>query len=369
VHRTGGVLLKHLAEHRFQHDLGPDDRLCFFTTAGWMMWNWQASALASGTPLELYDGSPTHPGPSRLFELAAAGGVTALGVSPRFLDAVRQAGLRPRESHPMGALRTLLCTGSPLSADTARWVYDAIAPDVHLAPISGGTDLCGVIIGAGPTAPVYAGEMPVAALGMAADVVDADGRSLGPGERGELVVRTAFPSMPLRFWGDEDGARYRAAYFERFPGLWHHGDFAERTEHGGFVITGRSDATLNPGGVRIGTAEIYRQVAEVDGVVESLAIGQDAGGDTRVVLFVQLAPGLTLDDELSAEIRRRIRSRLSPRHVPAVIVQAPDLPRTRSGKLSELAVRDVVNRRPVANTSALANPECLEFFADVPELT
>jgi acetoacetyl-CoA synthetase len=368
VHRAGGILLKHLAEHQLQHDLGPRDRLCFFTTAGWMMWNWQASALASGIPLVLYDGSPSHPGPHRLFELAAGAGVTALGISPRFLDAVRQSGLRPRDSHPMPALRTLLCTGSPLSADTARWVYDDVAPDIQLAPISGGTDLCGVIIGSGPTSPVYAGEMPVAALGMAADVVDTDGRSLGPGERGELVVRNAFPSMPLRFWGDDDGSRYRAAYFERFPGLWHHGDFAERTLHGGFVITGRSDATLNPGGVRIGTAEIYRQVAEVDGVVESLAIGHETGGDTRIVLFVQLAPGLVMDDAVRDDIRKRIRSRLSPRHVPAVIVQAPDLPRTRSGKLSELAVRDVVNGRQVANTSALANPESLDFFADVAEL-
>jgi acetoacetyl-CoA synthetase len=368
VHRAGGILLKHLAEHQLQHDLGAADRLCFFTTAGWMMWNWQASALASGTSLVLYDGSPAYPGPERLFELARDAGVTALGVSPRFLDAVHQSGLRPVDSVPMPALHTVFCTGSPLTAETSRWVYDAVAPDVHLASISGGTDLCGVIIGAEPTSPVYAGELQAAALGMAADVVDAAGTSLGPGERGELVVRNAFPSMPLRFWNDEDGARYHAAYFDRFPGLWHHGDFAERTPHGGFVITGRSDATLNPGGVRIGTAEIYRQVAEVPGVVESLAIGQDVDGDTRIVLFVQLAPGLTLDDELSAEIRRRIRSRLSPRHVPAVIVQAPDLPRTRSGKLSELAVRDVVNGRTVANTSALANPECLHFFGDVAEL-
>jgi acetoacetyl-CoA synthetase len=368
VHRAGGVLLKHLAEHQLQHDLGPADRLCYFTTAGWMMWNWQASALASGTSLVLYDGSPFHPDGNRLFELARDAEVTALGVSPRFLDAVRQAGLRPADTHPLPSLHTLFCTGSPLAAETARFVYDAVAPDVHLAPISGGTDLCGVIIGAEPTSPVWPGEMQGAALGMAADIVDQDGASVPAGERGELVVRNAFPSMPLRFWGDDDGSRYRAAYFERFPGLWHHGDFAERTEHGGWVISGRSDATLNPGGVRIGTAEIYRQVAEVDGVVESLAIGQEAGGDTRIVLFVQLAPGLVLDDALRDEIRARIRSRLSPRHVPAVVVQAPDLPRTRSGKLSELAVRDVVNGRQVANTSALANPESLDFFADVAEL-
>lgn len=368
VHRAGGLLLKHLAEHQLQHDLGPSDRLCFFTTAGWMMWNWQATALASGVRLVLYDGSPFHPSGTRLFDLTDAEGVTALGVSPRFLEAAAQADVRPRDTHDLSSLRALLCTGSPLSADTARYVYDAVATDVHLAPISGGTDLCGVIVGAEPTSPVYAGEMQAAALGMAADVVDADGHSQPPGERGELVVREAFPSMPLRFWGDDDGSRYRAAYFERFPGFWHHGDFAERTEHGGFVITGRSDATLNPGGVRIGTAEIYRQVATVDGIVESLAVGQEVAGDTRVVLFVQLRAGLELDDALEKEIRTRIRARLSPRHVPAVIVQAPDLPRTRSGKLSELAVRDVVHGREVKNTSALANPECLEFFADVPRL-
>lgn len=368
VHRAGGVLIKHLAEHQLQHDLGPADRLCYFTTAGWMMWNWQASALASGTTLVLYDGSPFHPDGNRLFDLADAHQVTALGVSPRFLDACAQAGLRPRDSHDLSTLRTLLCTGSPLSADTARYAYDAVSTGIHLAPISGGTDLCGVLIGAEPTSPVYPGEMQAAALGVAVDVVDEEGRGTAPGERGELVVRGAFPSMPLRFWGDDDGSRYRAAYFERFPGMWHHGDFAERTVHGGFVITGRSDATLNPGGVRIGTAEIYRQVASVDGVVESLAIGQDVGPDTRIVLFVQLRPGLQLDDGLAKEIRTAIRSRLSPRHVPAVIVQAPDLPRTRSGKLSELAVRDVVHGEPVKNTSALANPECLDFFADVPAL-
>ena len=366
VHRAGGVLLKHLAEHGFQHDLGPGDRLCFYTTAGWMMWNWQASALASGVGLVLYDGSPFHPTGERLFDLAATQGVTALGVSPRFLEACAQAGLRPQDRHDLGALRTLLVTGSPLSADTADYVYRAVVqPDVQLAPISGGTDLCGVIIGAEPTSPVYAGQMQAADLGVDADVVDADGRSLPAGEQGELVIRGPFPSMPLQFLGDDDGIRYRAAYFERYPGMWHHGDFAERTAEGGFVISGRSDATLNPGGVRIGTAEIYRQLAAIDEVLEGAAIGYRSGTDSRVALFVQLRPGLVLDDELAALIRRRIRTNLTPRHVPTVLIQAPDLPRTRSGKLSELAVRDVVHGRPVANTTALANPECLTFFADL----
>ncbi|HST82804.1 MAG TPA: acetoacetate--CoA ligase [Kineosporiaceae bacterium] len=368
VHRTGGVLLKHCAEHVFQHDLGVGDRLCFFTTAGWMMWNWQASALASGIGLVLYDGSPFHPSGERLFDLVDAQAVTALGVSPRFLEACHQAGLRPNETHDLGSLRTLLITGSPLAADTARYVYRAVVPSndaVQLAPISGGTDLCGVIIGAEPTSPVYAGQMQCAALGMDADVVDDAGKSLPVGEQGELVVRRPFPSMPLRFFGDDDGSRYHAAYFERYPGMWQHGDFAERTPEGGWIISGRSDATLNPGGVRIGTAEIYRQLTAIDAVVEAAAIGYQSGADSRVALFVQLRPGRVLDDELADQIRQRIRSHLSPRHVPSALIQAPDLPRTRSGKLSELAVRDVVNGRPVANTGALANPECLEFFSTV----
>jgi acetoacetyl-CoA synthetase len=381
VHRAGGVLLKHVAEHGLQHDLGPGDRLCFFTTAGWMMWNWQASALASGIGLVLYDGSPFHPSGDRLFDLVDARAVSALGVSPRFLEACQQNGLEPRVSHDLGSLRTLLVTGSPLSADTARYVYRSVAPAadvpasgvsssaVQLAPISGGTDLCGVIVGSEPTSPVYAGQMQCADLGIDADVVDADGRSLPAGEQGELVVRVPFPSMPLGFFGDDDGSRYQAAYFDRYPGMWHHGDFAERTPEGGFVISGRSDATLNPGGVRIGTAEIYRQLTAIDGVLEGAAIGYQSGTDTRVALFVQLRPGMVLDDELATLIRQRIRANLSPRHVPAVLVQAPDLPRTRSGKLSELAVRDVVHGRPVANTSALVNPECLEFFAGLDRST
>jgi acetoacetyl-CoA synthetase len=365
IHRAGGVLLKHLAEHRFQHNLGPGDRLSFFTTAGWMMWNWQASALASGVGLVLYDGSPFQPTGERLFDLVDAQAVTALGVSPRFLEAAEQAGIRPAVSHQLASLRTLLVTGSPLSPESAQYVYRSVAPGdvVQLAPISGGTDLCGVIIGAEPTSSVHPGQMQCADLGVDADVVDPDGRSLPPGERGELVVRGPFPSMPLGFWADDDGTRYRSAYFERFPGMWHHGDFAERTPEGGFVITGRSDATLNPGGVRIGTAEIYRQLAGLDGVLEGAAIGYDFAGDSRVVLFVQLRPGLELDQTLVTAIRTRIRANLSPRHVPAIVLQAPDLPRTRSGKLSELAVREVVQGRSVANTGALANPECLAFFA------
>lgn len=368
VHRAGGILLKHLAEHRFTHGLRPGERLCYFTTAGWMMWNWLASGLACGATLVLYDGSPFHPDGNRMFELIDSHRVDAFGTSARFLDACAKAGLRPQDDHDLGTLRTVFSTGSPLSVDGFGYVYDAIKADVELAPISGGTDLCGVLIGPDPLGPVLAGQMPAPALGVAADVVDDEGASTPAGERGELVVRGAFPSMPLRFWGDADGSRYRAAYFERFPGMWHHGDYAERTPQGGFVITGRSDATLNPGGVRIGTAEIYRQVAGFDEVVESLAIGQPVDGDVRVVLFVQLRPGLVLDDELRAAIRQRIRTNLTPRHVPALVVQAPDLPRTRSGKLSEIAVRDVVAGRPVANTGALANPECLDFFAAVPEL-
>jgi acetoacetyl-CoA synthetase len=370
VHRAGGVLLKHLVEHRYQHDLGDGDRLCFFTTASWMMWNWQASALASGIGLVLYDGSPFHPDGGRLFDLVDTESLTALGVSPRFLDALRAAGGAPAADHDLDTLRLLIVTGSPLSAETARWVYGSVLPGrsapAQLAAISGGTDLCGGIVGAEPTSPVYAGQMQAAGLGVGADVVDDQGASLPVGRRGELVVRVPFPSMPLGFWGDDEGTRYRDAYFDRFPGWWHHGDFCERTAEGGFVISGRSDATLNPGGVRIGTAEIYRQVAVFDEVVESAAIGlpgKGEAGDSAIALFLVLRPGLSLDDELTARIQARIRANLSPRHVPGVVVQAPDLPRTRSGKLSELAVRDVVHGRPVTNTSALANPESLEFFS------
>jgi acetoacetyl-CoA synthetase len=368
VHGAGGTLLQHLKEHRLHTDLRRGDRFFYYTTTGWMMWNWLVSGLASEATLVLYDGSPFHPGPAALFDLAAAERVAVLGVSAKFLDAVRKERLRPRETHDLASLRAILSTGSPLAPEGFDFVYEAVAPEVQLASISGGTDIVSCFVGGDPTGPVWRGECQAPGLGMAVDVYDEEGRPAPVGVAGELVCTRPFPSMPVGFWNDPDGRRYRAAYFERYPGVWHHGDFATRTAHGGFVIHGRSDATLNPGGVRIGTAEIYRQVEGLDEVAESLVIGQPVDGDVRVVLFVRLREGLALDDALRERIRRRIRESTTPRHVPARIVQVADIPRTRSGKIVELAVRDVVAGRPVRNREALANPEALELFRDLPEL-
>ena len=368
VHRAGGVLLKHLVEHRLHCDVRPGDRVFYFTTAGWMMWNWLVTGLASGAALVLYDGSPFHPDGNRLFDLADDTGITLFGTSAKFIEAVATAGLRPADTHDLSTVRTITSTGSPLSPEGFETVHQAIKRDVHLASISGGTDLCGCLVAGDPTAPVWAGEIQGPALGLDIDVVDDDGNPAPPGVRGELVCRNAFPSMPLGFHDDPDDRRYRAAYFERFPGLWHQGDFAEWTDAGGIVIHGRSDATLNPGGVRIGTAEIYRQVDKVPEVVEGVVIGQQSGGDTRVVLFVVLRDGVVLDDALVERIRATIRAGATPRHVPAVIGQVTAIPRTRSGKIVELAVRAVVHGEEIDNTEALADPEALAQFRDHPAL-
>ncbi|HEX2466549.1 MAG TPA: acetoacetate--CoA ligase [Thermoanaerobaculia bacterium] len=367
LHGAGGTLLQHLKEHRLHVDVKTGDRLFYFTTCGWMMWNWLASGLASGATLILYDGSPFHPTPSALFDLAAEERVTIFGTSAKFLDSAAKAALSPCHSHDLSALRTVLSTGSPLLPEGFDYVYREVKEDVHLASISGGTDILSCFVLGNPTAPVYRGEIQCAGLGMAVEVFDEGGRRV-IGRPGELVCTRPFPSMPLGFWGDPDRRRYRAAYFERFPGVWHHGDWTMETERGGFVIYGRSDAVLNPGGVRIGTAEIYRQVERLDEVVESIAIGQEWDGDVRVVLFVKLRPGVVLDGELAARIKRAIRENTSPRHVPAKVLQVEDIPRTRSGKITELAVRDVVHGREVRNVGALANPEALEHFRGRPEL-
>ncbi len=368
VHRAGGLLAKHLVEHRLHCDVRPGDRVFYFTTTGWMMWNWLASTLVCGAAAVLYDGSPAHPGPERLFDLIDDTGITLFGTSAKFIDACRNAGIRPLASHDLSSLRTITSTGSTLVAEGFDWVYDNVKADVHLASISGGTDLCGCLVAGDPTSPVRRGEIQRPGLGMDSDVVDDAGEALPSGVEGELVCRSPFPSMPLRFWDDPGDARYRAAYFERIAGVWHHGDFASRTPSGGFVISGRSDATLNPGGVRIGTAEIYRRVDTMPEVDESIAVGQPYGADTRIVLFVKMAAGQELTDELRDVIRSRIRAELSPRHVPAVIAAVADIPRTRSGKMTETAVRDVISGRPVRNTSAMANPEALEYFRDRAEL-
>lgn len=368
VHRTGGVLLKHLVEQVFHCDIRSGDRVFYFTTAGWMMWNWLASALGTGATLVLYDGAPTFPTANRLFDLADDVGITFLGTSAKFIDACANAGIRPIDTHDLGSVRAVASTGSTLSPEGFSFVYDAVAHDVHLASISGGTDLCGCLVLGNPMLPVRAGEIQVAALGLDTDVAGVGGERVDVGHEGELVCRTPFPSMPLRFWDDPGHERYDAAYFDRFPGLWHHGDFVSRTDDGGFVISGRSDATLNPGGVRIGTAEIYRRVDTMSEIEESVVVGQPWEGDTRIVLFVKMAAGAVLDNELRDRIRTKIRHEVTPRHVPAVIAAVADIPRTRSGKITELAVRDVLVGRPIANVEALANPEALDHFREHPDV-
>ena len=367
VHGAGGTLLQHLKEHLLHTDVKPGDRVFFFTTCGWMMWNWLASGLAAGATIVLYDGSPLHPGPGVLWQMASDEGVTIFGTSPRYLASIEKAGYRPRERHGLAVLRTLLSTGSPLGPEQYDFVADAIGPEVQLASISGGTDIVSCFALGNPLLPVYRGELQCRGLGLKVEVWDDEGRSV-TGEKGELVCTAPFPSMPIGFWNDPDGRRYHAAYFERFPGVWHHGDYALLTARGGLVIYGRSDAVLNPGGVRIGTAEIYRQVEQLPEVQESVVVGQDVGHDVRVVLFVRLREGLELDDALRDRIRRQIRANTSPRHVPAKILQVPEVPRTISGKVVELAVREAIHGRPVKNTDALANPAALEHFRNRPEL-
>jgi len=367
VHGVGGTLLQHLKEHRLHGGMKDGDRLFYFTTCGWMMWNWLVSGLASGATLLLYDGSPFHPDGNILFDYAVAEKMTYFGTSAKFIDTLRKSGLRPIDSHDLSAVRTISSTGSPLSPEDFVFVYEGISKDAHLASISGGTDIMGCFVLGVPTQPVWAGEIQAPGLGMAVDVWDDEARPTRQ-EKGELVCTRAFPSMPVGFWNDPDGKKYRAAYFERFDNVWCHGDFAEWTAHGGMVIHGRSDATLNPGGVRIGTAEIYNQVEQMPEVAEALCIGQDFEGDVRVVLFVRLAADIALDDDLEKRVRQKIRTGCSPRHVPAKIVAVADIPRTKSGKITELAVRDVVHGREVKNKEALANPQALELFRDLDAL-
>jgi len=374
VHGAGGTLLQHLKEHRLHGDVKPGDRLFYFTTCGWMMWNWLASGLAAGATLLLFDGSPFVLRGRVLWELAEAERMTHFGTSAKYVDALRKVALVPLKDYALAHLRTMFSTGSPLAPESFDYVYEAVKHDICLSSISGGTDIVSCFALGNPTLPVWRGELQCRGLGMAVDVYDEHGVPVPPGRglRGELVCTRPFPSMPIGFWNDADGAKYRAAYFERFPGVWCHGDYVEVTEHDGVVIHGRSDATLNPGGVRIGTAEIYRQVEQLPEVLESLVIGQDwppgEVGDVRVVLFVKLRDGLVLDEALIDRIQKHIRNSTTPRHVPAKIVQVDDIPRTKSGKIVELAVRSIVHGREVRNLEALANPEALEQFRDREEL-
>ena len=370
VHCHGGALLQHLKEHQLHGDVKPGDRVFYFTTCGWMMWNWLVSGLASQATVLLYDGSPFADKGKVLFDYADAEGMTHFGTSAKFIDAAAKMGLKPRETHQLTALRAIFSTGSPLAPESFDYVYRDIKADVLLASISGGTDILSCFALGSPILPVYRGELQCRGLGMAVNVYDDEGQPIpaGKGERGELVCTAPFPAMPIGFWNDADGSRYRAAYFENFDNIWCHGDFVELTAHEGMIIYGRSDAVLNPGGVRIGTAEIYRQVEQLDEVVESLVIGQDWEHDVRVVLFVKLREGLTLDEALIARIKQQVRQNTTPRHVPAKVLQVADIPRTLSGKIVELAVRNVVQGIPVTNTDALANPQALELFRNLPEL-
>jgi acetoacetyl-CoA synthetase len=367
VHGAGGTLLQHQKEQLLHTDLGRADRLFYFTTCGWMMWNWLMSGLATGATLVLYDGSPFHPDPGVLWRMAQEERVTVFGTSAKYLASLEKSEYLPARSVDLTPLRTLLSTGSPLLPDGFDFVYRAVKSDLLLASISGGTDIVSCFALGCPVRPVHRGEIQCRGLGMAVDIFDDAGHPVR-GTRGELVCTAPFPSMPIGFWNDPGGARYRAAYFERFPGVWHHGDFAALTEHDGLIIYGRSDAVLNPGGVRIGTAEIYGAVEALPQILESLAVGQDWQGDVRVVLFVRLKPGCELTEELRREIRDTIRTQTTARHVPARIVVVPDIPRTLSGKVTELAVRNVIHGLPVKNVDALANPQALEHFRDLPDL-
>jgi acetoacetyl-CoA synthetase len=366
MHGAGGTLLQHLKELVYHTDLRRDDRMFYFTTCGWMMWNWMVSSLAVGATVVLFDGAPLAPD-TILWDMAAAERVTVLGTSAKYLALAEKEGLEPGRTHALDALRAVLSTGSPLAEHSYDYVHSSIKRDVHLASISGGTDIISCFALGNPIAPVWRGELQTRGLGMAVEVFDEHGHSVRERD-GELVCTRPFPSMPVAFWSDPDGSKYRAAYFERYPGVWRHGDWARLTAHDGLVILGRSDATLNPGGVRIGTAEIYRQVEQLPEVVESLVVGQEWRGDVRVVLFVRLRDGLTLDEALRDRIRRCVREHASPHHVPRKIVQVADIPRTISGKITELAVREVIHGRPVANVEALANPASLEQFRGLEEL-
>ncbi len=371
THGAGGTLIQHLKELVLHTNLRRSDRICYFTTCGWMMWNWLVSSLAVGATLVLYEGSPFYPSATAMFNLIDEFGVTVFGTGAKSISAWEKAGLEPRKTHRLNTLLTLLSTGSPLSPESFEYVYREIKPNLCLSSISGGTDIVSCFVLGCPIIPVHRGELQCAGLGMALEILRDDGSVADSDETGELCCTLPFPAMPIYFWGDDDGSKYKAAYFEKFPGVWAHGDFARKIRHDGhdgYMIQGRSDATLNPGGVRIGTAEIYRQVEKLDEVLESICVGQDWDGDVRVVLFVNLRNGIELNDDLQERIRKSIRENTTTRHVPQRIVQVADIPRTVSGKIVELAVRDVIHGRPVSNVDALANPKALELYQDLPEL-
>ena len=368
THSAAGVLLKLITEHRYHFDINENDRVFFYSTCGWMMWNWMLYVLGTGASIVLYEGSPLFPTLDRLFQIADEQAVTVFGLSAKLIDSVRKSGLSPRNDHQLGRVRTVVSSGSVLSPEGFDFIYTDVTPDAHLVSMSGGTDICGCFLIGVPTLPVYRGELQAECLGMATDVFDQNGKTTSRDEKGELVCRMPFPSKPLGFWGDESDAKYKAAYFNGYPGIWTHGDFASKTEHGGYILYGRSDATLNSKGVRIGTAEIYRVVETFPEIGEAMAVSQDWDDDTRVILFVTLTKGFELTDDLRVRIKSSLRTEASPRHVPDLIIAAPALPRTKSNKLVELAVADVINGRVVRNRDALANPEALDWFNSLTEL-
>jgi acetoacetyl-CoA synthetase len=363
VHSAAGVLIKALSEQRYHLDIKAEDKVFYFTTCGWMMWNWLFMAMGTGAGIVLYDGNPMHPTPERLFDLADENQLSFLGVSAKYIDSIRKLNLRPKETHKLSKLRTIASTGSPLSPEGFNFIYENVLSKVHLASISGGTDICGCFMLGAPDMPVYSGQIQVPALGLDVQVLSENGDVAEVGVNGELVCRNVFPSVPLYFWNDPGNVKFKSAYFERFTDVWTHGDYVEKTLEGGFIVQGRSDATLNASGVRIGTAEIYRITEEFAEVTESLAIAQKWDGDTRVILFVKMAEGVDLTEELIAQIKSALKTKASPRHVPALILQAPEFPRTKSNKLVEIAVANVINNVANNNLGALANPESLDWFS------
>jgi acetoacetyl-CoA synthetase len=368
VHGHGGTLIQHIKEHQLQCDIKKHDNVFYFTTCGWMMWNWLVSVLASEATIILYEGNPFYPDGNRLWDLAEEQQVTLFGTAAKYIDALSKADIHPASTHDLSHLRAITSTGSPLVHESFDYVHQHIKEDVHLASISGGTDVISCFVLGNPISPVYRGEIQGAGLGMAVGVLDSEGNKAQKGVSGEMVCTKPFPSMPVSFWNDTDGTKFKKAYFEEYDDTWCHGDWIENTTNGGFIIHGRSDATLNPGGVRIGTAEIYRQVEKISDVLESIAVGQDWQGDSRVILFVRLRPGASLDNNLMTQIKKQIREGASPRHVPSHIIQINDIPRTKSGKITEIAVRDIIHGREIKNKESLQNPEALNLYKDIKQI-
>ena len=367
THGTGNVLIEHNKEFMLHCDIRDNEKLFYYTTTGWMMWNWLVGGLATGSSIFLFDGAPVYPKIDVLLEYCQNKKINLFGVSAKYIDHLKNEKYNSKNLD-LNSIKIITSTGSPLAEESFKYVYDNIKKDVHLASIAGGTDLVGCLVLGNLFSNVYKGEIQGQSLGIDVDVFTDDGNSTTDGDKGELVVKQPFPSMPIKFWGDDDGQKYHKAYFSRFKNIWHHGDFIERTNNNGFIMRGRSDATLNPGGVRIGTSEIYQQVEDIDFITEGLVVGQDFDDDVRIILFVTTKNNQEIDEEKIKLIKSKIRKNCSPKHVPSIIIRVPEIPRTKSGKIVELAVRQIINGEKINNTEAIANPESLEFFANLPQL-